>query len=891
MKTCPVSLFAAVPGLLLCTGAGTAKAQVPLAEAVDTPALTWITGGDKPWQGLAAADAKSGEDLVRCGPLSDEQFLFFGRPASGWMQTTVSGPGTFRVFIRTNSDPYLTASLSVDGVAVEELSLEFDPEASPAMTAWQPLSCVVPSGTHTVRLTACLGCDAAGTMPLNSPVVEADFAVLLPPSAAAGEAMDAVAQTWFNAGDPGGVVVQDVTHDGSDAVFFGAQTGPSWLQTEVTGPATLTWWRKGRAVVSVDRLAVTNVNYNVWTRETAFVPPGIQAVRWDNHSGSGLWLDGFSLVAESAVSLAEALDVPERTFTASPGWEGHTTGTAVEGGDLISARVTTGAKWLETSVTGPALVECAWRIRGTGADFTILMDGQPHARGNGFYGTENSGTAQVAVPAGVHTVRWEAVPFYFSPANMLVMLDAVKISPASPAQLDAALDGPGPAWTTGGNVPWQASAATYAHDGTDMVHSPALLDGQTAWLATTVTGPGSLSVRVRSLFNHFPNGGMLVVDNRVLHAFEFNSPVTWRREVVELPAGVHTIRFQMSGPSKGGALLLDEAVWTPAAAPPISAALDFTAVAVHSAGAIWSIDDTITSDGVDALRIEQDLTDYFNAMSRPVTLWVDGPAILTLKARCEEAILKVSSETGTASAFSTNWTTVEVTVPPGRRGVELVSHPSANYFASPRISRVDAVTLTPTAVPLAQVLSNSGLVWTTNPANPWNGIAAGAGLPLRAGSGPADAAEISWLETSVTGPAVVVFDMMGQAGILMDGVPYSAVAGNSNGTPARRSTWVPPGPHTLRWIASSGAIAAVSRVPIAGLPSLTLTGGTPVFTVPLPAGSGVSTQIETAVSPSGPWTTLALTAENIIRSTSTELMVRLPAPAGSTRIFARAKYL
>src|SRR5262245_50108676 len=112
---------------LLCSGVcfDTAKAQVGLAEAVDTAALTWTTGGEKPWQGLSAADAKSGGDLARCGPLSDEQYFTLTdlSGVSGWMETQVAGPGTFRIFVRSNNDPYLTASLTVDGILVEELPL------------------------------------------------------------------------------------------------------------------------------------------------------------------------------------------------------------------------------------------------------------------------------------------------------------------------------------------------------------------------------------------------------------------------------------------------------------------------------------------------------------------------------------------------------------------------------------------------------------------------------------------------------------------------------------------------------------------------------------------------------------------------------------------------
>jgi hypothetical protein len=195
-----------------------------------------------------------------------------------------------------------------------------------------------------------------------------------------------------------------------------------------------------------------------------------------------MWLDQVSLVAESDVTLAEALDAAERVFTASPGWGGHTTSVASQGNDLAWVGVAGSTAWLETTVTGPALVESAWRIRGVGADLNVQVDGQIAAWGHGFTFSENMAQAQVVVPAGVHTVRWEAVPYYYAPADMLLMLDAVRVSPASPAQLGTALDGAGLTWTTGGDVSWQGSPASYAHDGADMACSPALAEGQTSWL-------------------------------------------------------------------------------------------------------------------------------------------------------------------------------------------------------------------------------------------------------------------------------------------------------------------------------------------------------------------------------------------------------------------------
>lgn len=863
---------------LFAFGTRAARAQVAQVAPVDQ----WTTGGQVRWVGGVWAGALE---------------IFDGTTVSGWIETPVTGPGTFRIKLQASDDPYLSAALSVDGVGLTSVSLgkPFGTEGPPAP---QMLSCVIPPGPHTLRLTACIGCDGFGGQEIEDPVIFAGLASLTPPDAVISQAMDEPAERlWYHAGDPAAAIVNDDTHDGVDALFLAPQTGPAWIETQVAGPATLIWWRKGTGRVTMDRVPVITADHVVWKRESVFVPPGTHAVRWEPNKSGALWLDAFSMLAAPPVSLEEALDAPGQTFTSSAGWSGSFTTAASQGSDLAWARVTNTTCWLETIVTGPALVESAWRIRGTGPQFNILMDGRFAGYGHGLNAGENTGKVQIVVPPGGHTLRWEQ-PAYDTPVNMLVMLDAVSVVPSSAAadQFNTALDGEGFAWSTGGDALWQGAPGAFSRDGSDMAFSPWLAEGQTSWLQTTVTGPGSFSVWLRSLFGNTPNGGALFVDDRLLHRYTFTDQVTWRREVVEVPAGNHTIRFQIHGISSGGTMSLDEATWIPpaAAAPAISAALDFTPALLHSAGAVVAVDNIIHSDGVDSLRIETEPEDYRGNPTKPVTLWVDGPGLLSCKARCQEGALILTTDQGSASTVSTDWITLTVPVLPGRRPVEFVSTQTTPWwsFTGPRLVWVDAVTLTPNAVPLSEALGNAGLLWTTSPANPWSGMAAGAGQPLRAGSGPNDTGGPSWLETTVTGPAVAAFDALGAISLQLDGIPNTANANGGASGWTRRAVWVPAGRHTLRWIASNGALAAVSVSRLTGNPSLTLSGGSPVFSVPLPSpATNILTLVETAPSPEGPWTLLTLNQQNTVRYTAeVELVVRLPMPPGGTRLFARGRY-
>jgi hypothetical protein len=67
---------------LLAISAGTSWAQVSLEEAVDEPALVWVTGGEKLWQGVVVGDAKSGGDVARCGPMSEDPYFWSADPPS-----------------------------------------------------------------------------------------------------------------------------------------------------------------------------------------------------------------------------------------------------------------------------------------------------------------------------------------------------------------------------------------------------------------------------------------------------------------------------------------------------------------------------------------------------------------------------------------------------------------------------------------------------------------------------------------------------------------------------------------------------------------------------------------------------------------------------------------
>ena len=66
-----------------------------LAEALDTPQWTWITGGDAPWTGRTNV-THDAVDAARSGVISHNQ--------QSWMEATVNGPGTLKFWWKVSSE-------------------------------------------------------------------------------------------------------------------------------------------------------------------------------------------------------------------------------------------------------------------------------------------------------------------------------------------------------------------------------------------------------------------------------------------------------------------------------------------------------------------------------------------------------------------------------------------------------------------------------------------------------------------------------------------------------------------------------------------------------------------------------------------------------------------
>jgi len=106
-----------------------------IAEALDTSAFSFSTGGSGPWVGLALPSAVRDADAARSGVTADD--------TTSWLQATVTGPGTFTFWWRASSEEYWDQGFFlIDGDEAAVIDGE---------TGWMAVTNELAAGIHTLR--------------------------------------------------------------------------------------------------------------------------------------------------------------------------------------------------------------------------------------------------------------------------------------------------------------------------------------------------------------------------------------------------------------------------------------------------------------------------------------------------------------------------------------------------------------------------------------------------------------------------------------------------------------------------------------------------------------------------------------------------------------------
>jgi uncharacterized repeat protein (TIGR02543 family) len=260
---------------------------------------------------------------------------------------------------------------------------------------------------------------------------------------------------------------------------------------------------------------------------------------------------------------ATSPDTQGTTRYTCSGW----TGTGMVSSSGIGA-TTTISLTEDSSITWNWNTEYFLGVNRLGGNGTTTVTGAWHAPGS-------AATVEASANSGFRFDHWildGAVPTDGGTASRIVVpMDAPHGLTAVFVVLDLpeALDNPDLAWTSGGDVNWFPQTAA-SHDGIDAAQSGAIVDYQTTWVETTVSGSGTLSFWWKvSSEQDFDRLG-LRVDNTERTAI--SGETQWEYITLHIEGtGNHSLRWQyakdksdLAGADCGW---LDQVVWTPDTPP------------------------------------------------------------------------------------------------------------------------------------------------------------------------------------------------------------------------------------------------------------------------------------------------------------------------------------
>jgi hypothetical protein len=572
--------------------------------------------------------------------------------------------------------------------------------------------------------------------------------------------------------------------DGQDALRFAHP--PPWPATSeismvLRGPAAFSfWWKAINGTPDCSESSSGRLVYGgggAWEQQAGFLTPGEARVRWSG-GFSGVTVLDMVRIDTATVRFLEALDAPELTWSGS-GWTGLSTAAAADGVDCAVAPATTGA-WLQTTVTGPAVV--SFHYYRTGGVCVLDEASNSWQAGGGWM------RGFIPVPRGEHLLRWEG----------FVVLDRVTVAPPAPdiaEMLDTTLTG----WSA--STPGPLGVAHTPTVGGDTLVFANVKPWLPQWVETTVTGPGALTWRWSRQLRGQLN---LTVNGEALSETFPPSSGSWAAGRLYVPAGPQSVRWTASGNTEtvdapGGDQLtvqLDDVQFVPAAPgePTLMEALEVGAApwTAHGPGVstthAWQIlTGAAAQDGVDAITGPAGalLNRRLAAGSTVSFYYKGGPASVNTRA-----------ETIALPAAST-WTQRTVRTGVGADTVRWSAH-------SAPLS-LDGVNIQPLPGLLESELDLLGQGWATygnapfhagTAAESWDGADCAVAGPVTTPGALGKA----MLETAVQGPGTLAWRWR------MDGTGYVSY---SVDTPEARhyvtpgsawstmQVWVPEGPHVI----------------------------------------------------------------------------------------------
>ena len=767
--------------------------SVSLGEAVDNTALSWTTSGNVNWYGQTSEYYTAGSS-ARSGRIKDDettrlettvigpaQVSFYWKASSeldndrlifsidytdlDWISGEVdwqsrvfsipAGQSSLRWTYRKDSSvsdgsdcawidqvevlggPACQYSLSPIGITAtaEETTGEVNVLAGSncrwAAICSEPWISVLSGargmgdGTVTYKIAENLGPQRVATLTIGSQTLSVTQSAGRIPRALDNEDLN-----WATGGDADWFATTTCYYAGGSAAKSGSSfrnRQVSWLETNISGPAQLSFYWKVISEVNYDFLTfyldgtpIYAISGDVdWQQRAVFIPPGKHNLRWDykkdnyvSYGEDSGWLDKVELftIPEESFSIA-----PQNTVVAINGGSGTVNVTAPGGGCWVAA---SNVPWI-TVTSG---------TRGVGSDivsYTVSAN----------TGAERTGT--IVIGSQTFTV--------FQGSAIAVSLD------------DASRT-----WRTGGDAGWIGDATTFYSGGSSARSGP-VGRGKTSFIETTVSGPALISFywklnSYNPLTFYIDNASIYSIENRLIGV------VDWEQRTYFLPTGSHVLKWEHKND---------------------------------------------TSDGAGSQYGWLDKFEVFGGSRCSYSL---SPVSADASAGGGEYTVKLETgdECGWLAVSSDPWIIIKSSAV-GKGNAAITYSVEANEKSSPRSGAVIIGTQrlqiiqSQQSIPLAEVLDNPHLTWTTGGSASWFGQSSDfkyGGSSAR--SGTVRDNENSWMETRVTGPAVVSFYWKASSEgasdlvrLYIDGSTVHTISGYIDWQ--KESVDIGAGDHLLRW--------------------------------------------------------------------------------------------
>ncbi len=647
-----------------------------------------------------------------------------------------------------------------------------------------------------------------------SEIVEAYFSPIV--SLEAGADTEALGLVWTTGGDAPWVGQNRFSADGIDALASGAMPhslaeGVSWLETQVTGPARLSFKHmngngpanglvlKANGVV-IDRPSTWDEGFSQSPDWLYFLPPGVHTMRWEH------------VVNEASYGLMSVLDEVEVVATADSDndgladeWETIYFGNLSRNGDgdIDSDGVSDFQEYLDLTHPGTS--------QSRRVSVTLNTVGQGNAQlspARSVYNFGDKVTFTATPDPGWTFLRWETTPSGYTlgnPATVYLGTDMTVTARFVPLDdLNEALDNFDLSFVT--PMPGWGKDESASFDAEDSALSPPGQPGADLTFSTTLSGPQVVSFWWWLERDEAPI-------SKLKFALNGNSPLeidaegSWRRVFLQLPAGEHSLvwtHFRSFGESSGiPSVARVDRVMNGIDTDEDGLPDDWEMLHFENLNSHGEDDDDL--DGVSNQNEWADGTDPEDPDS--------GHYLLTVTSEVPGGVHLTPSKLVYQSGDQ-----VELTVTPAVLPSFVQWSGDATGAANPLTVTMDGnKVIAANFNPISRGVDDLSRVFQTDPGNPWqiddSSFDIWAYHDRDGASSPTDLAlnEESWVEATYAGPGTLSFAAFarfdtsagGNLRWLLDGAEAGAYDGNSHSV-KDASIFVPAGSHTVRWIYRQG---------------------------------------------------------------------------------------